>query len=88
MRRRTAPEWTLPHGVIDPAVEVSRKKAYSLSRRGVDSVSDHEASKKSWRSPSPEIMHQDSVLWMWATNRHLAAGEAGGRSSSTGASAR
>ena len=24
--------------------------------------------------PVPEIMHQDSVLWMWARNRHLAAG--------------
>ena len=27
-------------------------------------------------TPVPDIMHPDSLLWMWTTNRHLVGGEA------------
>jgi N6-adenosine-specific RNA methylase IME4 len=60
--------------VVDPPWEF--EEGYSLSRLGVTpyptmSIGEIKA------LPVPEIMCPDSVLWMWATNRHLAGGEAG-----------
>jgi N6-adenosine-specific RNA methylase IME4 len=62
-------------GVIDPPWQY-QDESYSLSRRGIEpypvmSVEEIKA------LPVPDIMHPDSLLWMWTTNRHLAAGEAG-----------
>jgi len=56
-------------GVIDPPWQY-QDESYSLSRRGIEpypvmSVEEIKA------LPVPDIMHPDSLLWMWTTNRHL-----------------
>ena len=61
-------------GVIDPPWQY-QDESYSLSRRGIEpypvmSVEEIKA------LPVPDIMHPDSLLWMWTTNRHLVGGEA------------
>jgi N6-adenosine-specific RNA methylase IME4 len=62
-------------GVIDPPW-LYEDESYSLFRRGVVPYPVMSV-EEIMAIPVPEIMHQESVLWMWATNRHLAAGEAG-----------
>ena len=62
-------------GVIDPPW-LYEDETYSLYRRGVVPYPVMSV-EEIMAIPVPEIMHEDSVLWMWATNRHLAAGEAG-----------
>ena len=62
-------------GVIDPPW-LYEDESYSLFRRGVVPYPVMSV-EEIMAIPVPEIMHQDSVLWMWARNRHLAAGEAG-----------
>ena len=61
-------------GVIDPPWKF--EEGYRLSRLGVTPYPTMSV-EEIMAIPVPEIMHQDSVLWMWATNRHLAGGEAG-----------
>ena len=61
-------------GVIDPPWKF--EEGYRLSRLGVTPYPTMSV-EEIMAIPVPEIMHQDSVLWMWATNRHLAASEAG-----------
>ncbi len=61
-------------GVIDPPW-LYQDESYSLSREGVvpypvTSVEEIMA------TPVTSIMHPDSLLWMWTTNRHLVGGEA------------
>ena len=56
-------------GVIDPPW-LYQDESYSLSREGVvpypvTSVEEIMA------TPVTSIMHPDSLLWMWTTNRHL-----------------
>lgn len=61
-------------GVVDPPWAYQEGR-YALSRGGVTpypvmSIEDIKA------IPVPDIMHRDSVLWLWVTNRHLIGGEA------------
>ena len=60
--------------MIDPPWKF--EEGYSLSRLGVTPYPTMSV-EEIMAIPVPEILHQDSVLWMWTTNRHLAAGEAG-----------
>ena len=55
-------------GVIDPPWHY-QEESYSLSREGVVPYPVMSV-EEIMAIPVPEIMHQDSVLWMWATNRH------------------
>jgi len=61
-------------GVIDPPWKF--EEDYSLSRLGVTPYPTMSV-EEIMAIPVPEILHRHSVLWMWATNRHLAGGEAG-----------
>ena len=61
-------------GVIDPPW-LYEDESYSLFRRGVVPYPVMSV-EEIMATPVPSIMHPDSLLWMWTTNRHLVGGEA------------
>jgi N6-adenosine-specific RNA methylase IME4 len=70
----------LPQGpfrvaVVDPPWKFE-DESYSLSRTNVTPYPVMTV-EEIMALPIPSIMHEDSVIWLWTTNRHLAGGEAG-----------
>jgi N6-adenosine-specific RNA methylase IME4 len=62
-------------GVVDPPWEY-QDESYSLFRTNVTPYPVMTV-EEIMALPIPSIMHEDSVIWLWTTNRHLAGGEAG-----------
>ena len=66
------PEGPFRVGVID--VPWRYEGRYSLSRRGVTPYPTMGV-EEVMALPVPTLMHEDALVWLWATNLHLALGE-------------